>query len=332
MTLTQTALITKRAIVITAVTLFLIIGAKIGYQVWYANQLASLPKIADKPEEKFGTLPQLTYPDAQVSSSNFSYSLDTPTGSFPDIPKLVNVYFIPQSGISLLAPERSIELAVKLGFGTKPQILSDSSYQFSDNAGGDLLIDLPTGNFHFQRVVATNSAQPSGFSESSEDIIKNFKTFLRDKNLLTDPIQQGKINIVFDNLDTTKSQTATISALPADFNKLPIINITPYGLVKTLINTNPDEQKRYLQMDYVVWLIDSTTFSSYPIKDPQKAFAQLQSGEGFVIIPPLKPQVSITDVHLAYYQSENYSPYLQPVYVFEGPHYQAIVQATIPKD
>lgn len=80
-------------------------------------------------------------------------------------------------------------------------------------------------------------------------------------------------------------------------------------------------------MDYIFWPIDLNNFGTYPIKKVDEAFEELKNGEGFIAIEPLRGNVSISKIYLAYYLSEEYTNYLQPVYVFEGSGFASIVQA-----
>ncbi|MCL4365698.1 hypothetical protein M1437_00535 [Patescibacteria group bacterium] len=80
MTLTQAATLVKRLVIFSAVTLFLGLGSFIGYKIWYAYYLAHLPPVEEKPDIRFGLLPPVDFPKSNVTSSNFSYSLDTVTG------------------------------------------------------------------------------------------------------------------------------------------------------------------------------------------------------------------------------------------------------------
>ncbi len=330
MTLTQTATITRRLIVISVFLLVVSISAKIGYQIWYEYQLANLPKPIEKPEQKFGTLPRINLPDQTVSSSNYSYSVDTQTGELPQMPSSIKVYFMPLSGTSLLAPERSRTIAQGYGFFFGPDILSNTVYRYTDDNKGELTFDLPTGNFIFQKNIATNSGELTpGFNQSGAEIVNLFKSSLETKGLLNAELKNGRSKVTFAGGEPRTAKTATITIWPADFNGFPIMTASESGLLRSTI-TSADEKSdnKYLSMNYTYWPIDSTTSSTYPLKTSEQAFSDLQSGNGFVITEPLKPKVSLTNVYVAYYESEQYAPYLQPVFVFEGPHFQAIVQGT----
>lgn len=338
MTLTQAANITRRGILISISLIILGAAGAIGYNIWHQRYLDSLPPVEEKPEMKFGTLPKLIFPSSNVSSSNYSYTLDTVTGGLPQTPKLLKVYFIPQSGISLLAPERSRNLAENFGFSIGPEVLSSTRYKFADDSGGQLLIDLTNGNFNFQRNSllknliengseknSTSSANLNDFS-SKEKIAADFKKFLLSKNLLTQELSSGRSNVLFDN--GSNKESATVSIWPTDFDNLPIITSSfNQSLIRAKVNNKEEENDKYSEVNYTFWIIDKTTYSTYPLKTAEQAFSDLKAGLGFVSLEPKKPQVSISSVYLAYFESEEYSPYLQPIFIFEGPEFAAIVPA-----
>ena len=80
-------------------------------------------------------------------------------------------------------------------------------------------------------------------------------------------------------------------------------------------------------MDFSNSCIETSTFATYPTKTAETAFDDLKQGKGVVVVEPDKPKVSITSVYLGYYLAENYNPYLQPIFVFEGPNFVAYADA-----
>ena len=58
-----------------------------------------------------------------------------------------------------------------------------------------------------------------------------------------------------------------------------------------------------------------------------QAFTDLKGGEGSVVLSPKTGKVSLTSIYLAYYQQESYTPYIQPIYIFEGQDFMAYVSA-----
>lgn len=328
MNLTQTATFTKRAILLSIIVVILGIVVSVGYKIWYRYYLSTLPPIEEKADEKFGKLPQILLPKSVVKSSNFSYLLDTTTGGFPQMPKVIKVYFIPQAGVSLLAPAKSKDLAIRLGFNSEAQSLSEYSHQFSDGSGGSLTVELTTGNFNLLKRVATDSATLDSSLPDQVQIIAQFRDYLQSKNLLSAELKDGRSKVIYDNPDFSQAKGAIVSIWPQDFDEKPIVTSNfNQALIKASITIDTDEANKFKEVRYIYWPIDKTTYSTYPIINASDAFEDLKGGKGYISLEPNQPQVSITSVYLAYYQSEQYTPYLQPVYIFEGPNFAALVPA-----
>ena len=330
MTLTETAKITKRVSLACLILAILSLTGWIGYKIYYNNYyLPSLPKIEEQPELKWGVLPKPSFIQNSISSSNYSYSLDTETGDLPsDFPKLLKVYFIPQLGTTLLASDKSKSLAKSFNFINGPDLTSPTLYKYTDVNNNNFEVDLNTGNFKFQRIVATDSAriQNPNF-KTTEDIAANFKSFLADRGLLTDSLRNGKNKTTYESLPSGE-QTATVSLWQENIDDLPI-ETAQYnsGIVKAILNDSQDVLNRYLSLEYFYWGIDKQTSSTYPLKTIGSAFNELKSGGGVVLVEPKTPKVSVAKAYLAYYLPLEYTPYLQPIYVFEGENFVGYVAA-----
>lgn len=328
MTLTQVAIITRRGIIAIIALIFLGIVGGIGYRVWYDYYISTLPPVEEKPDLKFGSLAKIVFPKATVSSANYSYSIDTETGSFPQMPKIIKVYFIPRANIvSLLAPDESQKLAASFGFTLPREIINPTNYKYADESSGSFIIDLTTGNFSYQKQIATSSATLDKTFSNQSQLTENFKEFLKNKGKLNDDLAAGRTNVSYNKPIPTAATSAEISIWPSNFEGLEII--TPSfssGLIQgTALNTELAD--RYSEVNYTYWQIDKTSFATYYLKPANKAFAELQSGLGYVSSESPTSKVSIAKVSLAYFESEEYAPYLQPVYVFEGPNFKALVPA-----
>lgn len=328
MTLTQTAILTRRGIITLIILLILAVSTAIAYNIWNQYRLANLPPVVEKPEMKFGLLPPISFPASKVTSSNYAYSLDTETGFLPQTPKLLKVYFIPKSSLTLMAPEKSINLAKNLGFPLGPEILSVNLYRFTNEAGGEMVIDLTNGNFNFRQSsvekIATNSAQAN--LPGQDKITTDFKDYLSANNLLAEDLKNGRSPVQYNNRTAQNSTTARVSLFPINFENLPIITpLFNQGLIKAVVNGS--EANQYPGLNYIYWIIDKTTSSTYPLKTAEEAFAELKSGGGYVSLESKTPKVSLASVYLAYLESEEYTPYLQPVFVFEGPDFTGLVPA-----
>lgn len=317
MTLTQTAILTKQVVIFSAIALVLAITGFIGYSIWHAYYLAHLPVIEEKPDIKFGLLPKPNFPKSDVSSSNFSYSLDTITGGLPKIgvdagfEKFVKVYFVTQSVTTLLSSDRSQALAEKFKFSSPPEILSEIKYKFKDSEK-NLVVNLDTGNFSYTKE-ATLSAKSS--LDDDNKLVSDFKQTLSFLEALKEDIQNGRSKVI-----RSENQTAQISLWPSPIDKKSIFtanfNISP---ITAVVTGSADNLENYRTLNFTYYPIDSSTYATYPLKNPETAFEDFKLGKGIILEAPINPMISVTSASLGYYLSDDYKPYLLPIYVFEGP-------------
>ncbi|MBI2196348.1 hypothetical protein HYU45_01920 [Candidatus Daviesbacteria bacterium] len=326
MTLTQTAILTRRVILFSVISLVVGIIGLIGYNIWHAYYLASLPPVEEKPDIKFGILPPPDFPPSSVSTSNFSYSLDTVTGGLPKVgvntgfEKIIKVYFVTQTFATLLAPEKSSALAEKFNISSSPEILSDTRYRYKDQ-NKTLLVDLDSGNFSYNKE-ATPSANAN--SDQENNLVSDFKQVLSNLGLLKEELGNGRVKVIF----LKEAQAVQVSLWPAPVDKRLIFTADfNKALVNTTVSGSASNLENYLSLNFTYYPIDTSTYATYPLKTPEQAFDDLKTGKGVVVVEPDKPQVSITSVSLGYYLPENYSPYLQPIFVFEGPNFVSYVSA-----
>lgn len=333
MTLSQTAIITKQIIIISILALSLGILTFIGYKIWYAYYVANLPPVEEKPDLKFGSLPYPQFPKASVSSSNFSYSIDTTTGNLPkpgidkDFEKLIKVYFVTKTFASFLSAEKSQSLAEKFAIKAEPKILSETTYQFEQDKK-ILQVDLNSGNFSFAQEASSaakeNIDDDKRVIEDDNKLVSDFQNKLQILGVFTEDLASGRSKI----LKNDSGSIAQISLWPASIDNKPIMTpLFDTSLITAQVLKGANDLKNYLSLEYTYFPIDLSTFSTYPIKTAEEALDDLKSGKGVVVIEGEKPNISITSIYLAYYLSDKYSPYLQPIYVFEGPHFVAYVAA-----
>ncbi|OGE70570.1 hypothetical protein A2617_03405 [Candidatus Daviesbacteria bacterium RIFOXYD1_FULL_41_10] len=320
MTLTQAATLTKRTIIAFLILGILGIAGAVGLNFYRQYQALHAPPPPEVHWEEWGQLPLPVFPPSTVTSSNFSYSLDTTTGSLPqtpqDIPKSLRVYFIAQTGINLRAPDKARELAENFGFPEGPKILSEETREFGDKKGGTLTINLITGNFNFEKI-ATPAAELKNIPDKST-LVEALKKYLAEKNLLPEALLNGEGKTSTDN-------PMQVSLFPADIDRLSVVTPSETeGLVHALYSR---KDETFSKLTYTFWTVDQTSFATYPLKTAEEAYSDLVSGKGYISIIPDKPAVSISMVYLAYFEPEDYASYLQPVFIFEGPNFKALVPA-----
>lgn len=334
MNLTETAVFTKKALVIGAIVIGLAFLAFFAYKIWYSYYQSTLPVPEEAPTLTWGNLPPLDFPPTRISSSNFSYTVDTPDGKLPSFGKLEKVYFMPKAAATLLAPEKITRLATDLGINSPAQILSETRYRFATDSGKTLVAELDTGNFKFS-TQATASAVTEQIREE-ERLIEGFREVLVSLGVMQEPLLSGPSKILYFkfadgsliNATNQDAEVVQISLWPADIDKKPIVSsFKDKSLLVGIFDKNSSKINNLILLDYTFWPVDLKTSSTYPIITSEEAFKQLQEGKATVIEEPTAPQVSITEVKLGYFQSDKYAPYLQPIYIFIGPKFIAYLPA-----
>lgn len=339
MTLTQTAIIVKQIIFFTAIFVIISIIAFVGYQAAYNYYISRRPPPEERPDTKFGTLPALDLPPSLAPSSNFTYSLDTVTGNLPRLDqdpgfkKIIKVYFITRPVATLLSPDRSVEFAEKFGITNPPQVLSETLYRFFQE-GRTLTVELDTLNFKFANTKVTPSNE---LLPNDNSLIGSFKGFISSVGASHPDLNEGPAKVTLlkeenGQLNPTAARSeahyAHISLWPkAIEGKLiysPKFNVS---LISALISGSAASIDNYLSIEYTYWQIDPSTSATYPAKTLEAAYDELKSGQGTVVIAPPSPKVSITAVTLGYFLPEKYTPFLQPIYIFEGPEFVSYVGA-----
>jgi len=90
--------------------------------------------------------------------------------------------------------------------------------------------------------------------------------------------------------------------------------------VSVLVSGSSVASKKIVEVNYRHVDVDNSaaSMSTYPIKTPEVAFADLQSGNYWPSSDSSATTVKIRKIYLAYFEPINLTQFLQPVYVFEG--------------
>ncbi len=334
MNLTQVAIFTHQFIIFFFAALVIGIISFVGYRIWYANYLASLPPIEIKPDVSWGVLPAPEFSTiTNVSPTNFSYSVDTVTGNLPVVEKITKVFFMPKAVATLLSADRSRTIADKLKLTGEPEIISPTLYRYTDQVR-QLTVDLDSGNFKYAIASVPPTIEPIEGSEAV--LIQGFRNLLSSMNILTTELQNSPAKVTYLRYEGEElvpasindAQAAEIAIWPQSVEEKSVVT-TPFNqaLIKALVVRSAKDPENYLSISFTFWPIDTSSFATYPVKTADQALADLKAGQGVVSIAPSNPNISLTSVYLSYFQSEGYTPYLQPIFVFEGPGFVAYVPA-----
>lgn len=330
MTLTETAKFTKRFLLFAGIFSIALIIVWIGSIYSKRYLYSQLPQVQEQPDLKFALLPKLKFIDSSVSSLNYSYRLDTPTGALPEnLPSSVKIYAIPQLGNTFLAADKAREIANKFGFDSNPEIISANVHKFTNLDGSEFNINITTGNFSFRKSVSTQSATETEQLRDTPLLSQNFRSFLDGVGLLPNQLRDGDIKTEYQvATESGQPDTANLSIWQGKIDDLSIVTDKfKKGLIEAVVAGSSLSLNNYLSLDYTYWPIDTQTFAIYPIKSAEEALTDLRNGEGAIVTIPNTSEVSIDTIYLAYFLSKEYPEYLQPVFVFQGKDFIALIQA-----
>lgn len=338
MTLTDTAFYTRSAIKYgTLLIIFLIIG-RIFWSFGYSIYLRVFPPPPPAPTVIFGRLPTLSFP--QKEASTLSFVLQTPTGELPALPVQSNVYLMPQTTVSFLALEESVQIARQLGFTGTPVELSQTIYRFEKpNTPATLEMNIVNKSFSLNYRLGETPTLLSTRPRSTEEALSAVRSYLSQASLLTPDLSEGTHSFEFQKVQPP-SLTSVLSLSDANFirvnlfrkkyDELPVL--TPYknsGNVWFLVSGSTNRDTQIVAGEYHYFPVDETRKSTYPLKSASVAFDELKAGKAYSVTTPAGAleKVVVRRVYLAYYDSGRPQGFMQPVVVFEGDDYLGYVPA-----
>lgn len=346
-TLTETAYYTRKGIKGLGFGIIAFIALKILYTIFIAVWLAIFPPAPPPPNNAFGKLPKISFPVTQIASTSaaFNYSLETIDGVLSQKSQTMKIFFVPTPTPSFGAFEKMKSQANQLGFSGEPKAIPGKTnfYQFDNmsNPLHHLEYDNTTGNFrvYYDYRYDLNLFSEKNFSNQTK-ILTDAAAYFSNLDLFTTDLSSGDQNISYFKLDIDRlklaSSLAEADAVAVSFNKSPVVspaqkqfNIpeTSYpiisanpdkGLVSILYSGSSAQAKKVLEASYYHTTVDFENYATYSTISLAAAFENLKSGNAFIASVPgnSSKDISIRKVYLAYYDSETFQNYLQPVAVF----------------
>jgi hypothetical protein len=123
-------------------------------------------------------------------------------------------------------------------------------------------------------------------------------------------------------LSLSESDVVKVNLFRKNYDDLPSLTAKPNeSNVWAIVSGSTNKDQQIIASEYHYHTVDESQFSTYPIKTPEEAFAELQSGNIYIADVGLAKDGSslkIRRVYLAYFDPEESSDFYQPIYVFEG--------------
>lgn len=295
----------------------------------------------------YGQLDQLRFVQKNTGESSPEFILDTPNGKLPqDIPDRMKVYKFRPQQYSYLAGTNAIDEARTLGFNEENLVsdLKGTVYGWRNSlTTSTLSIDINS------RVITINTnltGKESYFTkgaitetsakETAKEIMESIYRF--NDELYPEGDQKVTFGSYTNNRvrETTEENQAQVAMVDfyRSIDEYPILGQDPSrGLMRIVVrkqSNKPDPMNNpILEAHY--WEIDTETKSSYPIVPVSSAWNEVSKGKGIIVSvvprsldpfenysPVQVDKIFVDNIYLAYYETNEYQAYLQPVYVFSG--------------
>lgn len=329
LTLNQATGMTKKvatwAAIIIGTLITVIILFRIG--VFLKNIIAPTPPAP--PTVSYGILPVLQLP-INLDNKNYSYTIDTVTGSLPKFPDRAKVFKIIPISTDLLALKKTGQEVAQTGFTNGPARVRGNIYQWTDpssSIGRKINVDIFSSEFSVNSAFLNDPNVQNGKNlPSPNEAINLAQNFLSSMTILPSDIKTTKpyyYSIRNSQLTPTSSvsdaQIIEVDLFQKDFNDLPIYYPKPYNSTMNIFIGGGETRPQILQAQYFHQEV-STESATYPIKTPEEAFTELKDGKAYIANPAGlgKNEVPLQEISLAYYMSDKTQDYLMPIVVFKG--------------
>lgn len=281
------------------------------------------------PTAAFGLLKEPEFPEG--IKKDFTYEIDTISGTLPTLPTLTNVYKMEEKLPDILDAENASQRASSLKFEYEPQQISDFEYRWINNNPPNQILTIDT---RFNKFVLTSSylnfedkIKSRTFSDEGE-AISTAESFLQSLGMYPEDIDEENKEVEYFTLEggtlrqstrVVTSNVATIYFYQKPLEEVPIAYPqSPKSPMKITV-AKPDFDGDVIDANFAHQNILTEESATYAIKTSEEAFEDLKNGDAFVLTHDGDDaNIKISDVTLALYFSGNQQEFLTPVIVFEG--------------
>lgn len=301
------------------------------------------PEPPPLPEAKFGKIPDVSFPLQEKSSVGFK--LNTKSGDLPtNFPDRVNVYKNKGFEPSLTALQDARSRVEGLQFNNREEKVSETTFRWTKASGETISLDIYTNDF---TVDSSFLFFPDLYSSGSFALTKDRLT-----NIVTAFLGGLEIDVSDFDFDVTRvkyykitnntleqvesqndAQIARVDLFQKRVDEKPIFYPEYNGSTMHFFIGEREGVLQITKAEFYQHVTNTSESSTYPIIPVQKALDDLSKGKGLILTekPLFSRTFEITDVNLVYYYGKNDTGYLNPVYVFYGSDFFAIVNALSPE-
>lgn len=287
------------------------------------------PKAPPAPTVIFGKLPPLLFPD-DITKKELTYTLDTISGSLPTFEDRITVLPIVNAEPTLLNLENARASVGSVGFTLSENVITDTVYQWTNDKKSDkkMIRNIVSNDFTLNSNYFSYPEVLAATSIPTEQEAKTIaKQFLDNMGLFPADIDEERTSTqllaiqnatIFPASSLSTAQLIRVDFFQKAVNEIPIYYPRPPFSTMHFFVGAGDSRGQIVQGQYYHQAV-SEEQATYPLKTPQKAYAELQAGKGYIgAYYGTSDEVIINEVYLAYYLGEEKQEYLMPIIVFEG--------------
>lgn len=284
----------------------------------------------EAPTIKYGRLAPIVFPNQDKPNKKFT--LELPNDSFPKLSDQARVYMVFRPVDTFLALDEDTKVAKALGFANQPTEVKTGVYKWENQIlNQTLTINVLESSFQLKYPYENDQLlQNPDRMPTKEGAISMATNLMSQAGKMTPDLEGGEKKISYWKIgfDGLKSVTSLSDAhlIRVDFFRketddgMKIIPSNPEkASVSVLVSGSSVEGKKVVEASYKYTPIDRQSFSTYPIKTPQQAWQQLQTGNYWLAVDDTEREsITIRKIYLAYFEPVILTNVMQPIYVLEG--------------
>src|SRR3990167_7912410 len=324
-TLSQTSEISKKTfvggLIVVGVIFLSILIFKFGMTL--KNMLYPKPPTASTVA--YGKIPKLDISEGVKPVGKIEYKVETISGELPKLSHELKVFKIDFPRPAFGDLERTKINVANADFRKEPESVTERTATFRNLKYPDfvLTINITSGNFVMGSNYLNKEELKSGRPPSVE----------RAKDIATNFLERLRVDVSSIDQKTPKVQLLKFGGQTLD----EAVSLSSANFIKFLFSKVPIDEVKIIspRLDRApIWALTSPAdvveakvamqniklhkFSTYPLKELNRAFEELKNGNGALNDEIAGGVFPIREVEIVYLEGENYQEYLQPVYLFKS--------------
>ncbi len=333
------------------------------YALLFPEKIVRMPPT---PDYKFKALPRINFPYQEPSLKPTSYTLmadgvsvDQPNSwpAFGDM-DVITLYKLKPMSFSLMGDQKARDIAKRLNFPGQPNIIDDRKFLYTylgNPLEESLTIDtktmfltLDTNYLSTTNVYGTTTLTGEKQVPDRVEGIKAVRHYLNEAGILPPDLSDQAAVVEYQKGVGNRLEPVQ-NVIEADYIAVSLPRVPLPGFK----NDQPSQYKFYgpdnissvygvvgktregenfvVHLRSYYYSLDMIDTATYPLRGSLSAWQSLQAGEGYVVNPRRLRNVTIRNIELGFYESNQEQEFLLPIYVFHGDNgFMAYVQALHP--